>query len=261
MRTTDDRALAAVGLDGVALKPTECDPRRAADLSPGTIVVDYEGRDHLPDEATLRDLAAAADLRVTVPVRADGFDPLGDDGRARALPESAGRALVAGNPAYLSADERDRAVAPRLGAAREAWPDAWVGTEGIERLALAAGGTQFELLSRTTEREVRSLRAAGFGGRVALYAPVVPTGDDDAVLDAVGEYVARRGPVAERLPDGAATDAAAAGRARSVLLDAAADYALVGPPARIAERIERLRDAGVDAVVGYPAAGIESLRE
>ncbi|MFB6280845.1 MAG: luciferase [Haloferacaceae archaeon] len=260
MGTTDDPALAAAGLDGVALKPSECDPRRAAGLSPGTVVVDYEGPGHMPDEGTLRDLAAASDLRVTVPVRADGFDPLGDDARARGLPPGVGRVLVAGNPAYLSERERERAVAPRLGAAREAWPDAWVGTEGIERLALAAGGTQFELLAPRTRREVRSLRAAGFGGTVALYAPVVPTDDDDAVLDAVGAYVARRGPVAGRLPEGATTDAGATGRARSVLLDAAADYALVGPPARIRERIERLREAGVDLVVGYPAGGLESLR-
>lgn len=259
MRTTGDDALAAVGLDGLALKPTECDLRRAADRSPGAVVVDYEGREHLPDEGALVDLAAAHDLRVTVPVRADGFDPLGDDGRARSIPDGAGRVLVAGNPAYLSAAERERAVAPRLGAAREAWPEAWVGTEGIERLALAAGGPQFELLSPHNERDVRSLRAAGFQGTVALYAPVVPADDGDDVLDGVGAYVARRGPVAERLPDGARTDAAATGRPRSILLDAAADYALVGSPDRIAERIDRLRDAGVDLIVGHPAGGIGSL--
>ncbi|MFB6302237.1 MAG: luciferase [Haloferacaceae archaeon] len=260
MSTTDDGALAAAELDGFALKPTECDLRRAADLSPGLLVVDYEGRDHLPDDGTLRDLAAERDLRVTVPVRADGFDPLGDDGRARALPDGAGRVLVAGSPAYLSERERRRAVAPRLGAAREAWPDAWVGTEGIERLALAAGGPQFELLSRTTARDVRALRAAGFEGTVALYAPVVPTDRDDAVLDAVGAYVARREPVARRLPDGARTDADATDPARSVLLDAAADYALVGTPRGIGERIGRLRETGVDLVVGYPAGGMASLR-
>jgi hypothetical protein len=260
MRTTDEGALAAAGLDGLALKPTECDLRRAADLSPGLLVVDYEGREHLPDDDTLRTLAAERDLRVTTPVRADGFDPGGDDTRARALPAAVGRVLVAGHPAYLTDRERARAVAPRLGAAREAWPDAWVGTEGIERIALAAGGPQFELLSPTTERDVRALRAAGFEGTVALYAPVVPTDGADAVLDAVGSYVARRGPVAERLPDGAATDAAATGRARSVLRDAADEYALVGPPSTIEERVDRLRAAGVDVVVGYPAAGVGSLR-
>ena len=248
-------------IDAVALKPAEHDLERVPDLEGGveTAVLDYEGRDHLPDPETLAALSDTYDCYVTTPVRADGFDPLGDDSLVASLPDAAGRVLVAGNGAYLTEREARRAVAPRLAAAREAAPDAWVGTEGIERIALAAGGTQFELLSGSTEREVRALRAAGFDGEVALYAPTVLTEDPDEVLDAVGGYAARRDPVRRTLPEAAATDASATGRAREALLEAVTDFALVGDADAVRERIETLRSAGVDHVVAYPARGPETL--
>ncbi len=252
-------ALAETGLAGAALKPAECDVARGVDLPVARVVVDYEGREHLPDADALAALAEAKDLLVTTPVRADGFDPLGDDGRYDDLPETATPVLVAGHPAFLGDDERGRAIAPRLAAARERTPDAWVGTESIERLALAVGGTQFELLSATTDRAVRSLRTAGFEGTVAVYAPTVLTDDEDAILDAVGGYAARRRPVAEALPDGAATDATATGRAREVLLAACEDYALVGGVGAVADRVAALEAAGVDSVVGYPARGVDAV--
>jgi hypothetical protein len=251
---TDSDALSAVGFDAVALKPTECDVGQARALDVDTVTIDYEGREHLPESATLQALAAKKTVRLTVPVRADGFDPLGDDARSRAVPAGVGRVFVAGHSAYLTSEERRRAVAPRLRAARERFPDAWVGTEGIARTALAVGGTQFELLSRTTENDLRALRAAGFAGEVAVYAPVVLTDDEDTILDAVGEYVARRGPVAHALPQAtAATDATATGRVREVLRSASRDYALVGTTTTVSKRIETLREAGADLVVGYPA--------
>jgi alkanesulfonate monooxygenase SsuD/methylene tetrahydromethanopterin reductase-like flavin-dependent oxidoreductase (luciferase family) len=166
---------------------------------------------------------------------------------------------VAGHGAYLTDEERERAVAPRLRAARDRVPDAWVGTEGIERLALAAGGTQYELLSRSTVRDVRALRAAGFDGQVAVYAPTVLSDDEDAALDAVGAYAARRRPVARALPEDAATDAGATGRAREVLSAAVRDYALVGGPDEVADQVRALKDAGVDVVVGYPARGVDEF--
>jgi hypothetical protein len=254
-----DTALRRVGVDAVALKPTEHDlaavPDR--DLGVDAAVVDYEGRSHLPSAATLSALSTALDCYVTTPLRADGFDPLGDDSRLGTLPDGATRVLVAGNEAYLTGNEARRAIAPRLGAARERAPDAWVGTEGIERLALAAGGTQFELLSATTERAVRGMHAAGFDGEVAVYAPTVLTDDPDAALDAVGGYVARRAAVRRRLPGDAATDAAATGRAREVLVAATTDFCLVGEAPTVRDRIESLRSAGVDRVVAYPARGLE----
>lgn len=252
--------LARAGIDAVALKPAEHDLEAALALDVDTVVVDYEGREHLPDAETLSALADAYDCYVTTPVRADGFDPLGDDSLLAGMPEAATRVLVAGNGAYLTDGESSRAIAPRLSAARESAPEAWVGTEGIERVALAAGGTQFELLSRDTERELRALRAAGFDGEVALYAPTVLSDDDDEILDSVGGYVARRGPVRRALPDGAATDADAKGRAREILLDAASDFALVGDTDTVAERVADLEAAGVDRVVAYPARGLAAFR-
>ncbi|WP_372910149.1 luciferase [Salinigranum sp.] len=256
---TGERAVAETGLDALALKPAECDVRRALDVPLSTVAIDYEGHDVLPSSAVLERLAAEKTVRLTIPVRADGFDLLGDDSRWESVPESVDRVLVAGHGAYLTDDEKRRAVAPRLRAARERAPDAWVGTEGIERIALAAGGTQYELLSRSTTRDVRALRAAGFDGQVALYAPTVLTDDEDAVLDAVGAYAARRRPVARALPDDASIDATATGRAREVLSAAVRDYALVGAPDTVHEQVSELREAGVDLVVGYPARGVDAF--
>lgn len=250
--------LARPGIDAVGLKPTEIDVSRAASL-PVDAVVDYEGRDQLPDAEVLADLAADREVRATTPIKADGFDPLGDDGSWDWVADGIGRILVAGNPMYLTATEQGRAVAPRLGVARDRAPDAWVGTESVERVALAAGGPQLELLSRSTERDLHALRAAGFDGQLAVYAPTVVTDDEDAILDAVGAYAARRGPVRAALPDDAATDATATGRARDVLTQAVRDYALVGDGETVENRVERLREAGADTVVAYPARGLDAL--
>ncbi|AHF98753.1 luciferase [Halostagnicola larsenii XH-48] len=249
------------GLDAIALKPAECDVSNAESLDVETIVIDYEGRSHLPEPAVLESLAETADLFVTTPVRADGFDPLGDETLLETLPDDAGRVLVAGHAAYLTDDERARAVSPRLGAALETDPEAWVGTEGLERIAMATGATQFELFSRSTERELRSLRRAGFDGRISVYAPAVFTDDADEILGAIGPYLARRRPVSSALPEGARTDASAQGRAREILLEAADDYALAGPEADVRERTERLREAGATTIVGYPARGLDTVLE
>ncbi|WP_266075926.1 DUF7388 family protein [Haladaptatus caseinilyticus] len=254
---TSSHAITRTGLDAVALKPTECNVRRALELPLDTVTIDYEGREHLPDEETLAELAAETTLRLTVPVRADGFDPLGDDSLFDRLPDEAGQVLVAGHPAYLSDREKSRAIAPRLGAALERTSDAWVGTEGVKRIATATGATQFELLSRSTDRELRALRAAGFEGTIAVYAPTALTDEEDTILDAVGEYVSRRNPVARALPDGAKADARATGRARDVLSAASRDFALVGSEDEVGERVSELKDAGADVVVGYPARGID----
>ncbi|MDZ7701914.1 MAG: luciferase [Halobacteriales archaeon] len=252
----DQRPLQQIGLDGVALKPLEVDLTSLESLPTGRATVDYEGAAALPGAETLERLAGLVDLRVTVPVRADGFDPIGDDRRWAELPAGAELALVAGNPAYLEEHERRRPIAPRLRAALDRAPDAWVGTEGIERVAMATGAAQFELLGPATERRVRDLRAVGFDGDVAVYAPTVLSDDEDAVLDALGPYVARRRRVARSLPADATTDAAADGRAREILLSAADEFGIVGDVTAARGRITALRDAGVDHVVGYPARGL-----
>jgi len=256
-----DSHAAVAGVDAVALKPSEHDLECIPDLEDAveTVVVDYEGREHLPEFDALTALAGDRTVRVTAPVRADGFDPLGDDSLADAIPPELGRVFVAGHSAYLSETEGTRAIAPRLGAATAGDADAWVGTEGVERPALATGATQFELLSRTTETDVKSMRAAGFDGDVAVYAPTVLSDAEDEILDAVGEYTARRGPVRRALPDGAATDGSADGRAREVLSKAVRDFALVGDRETVSDRVQALRDAGVDHVVAYPAADLGSF--
>lgn len=248
-------ALAAAGFDALAVKPSKAAVRSVAARFDGTVVLDYEGREHLPPPAVVADVSRDRPVVVTAPVRADGFDPLGDDDLIDRYAEVADLAVVAGNGAYLERHERRRRIATRLRAALERHPSAWVGTEGIERVALATGATQYELLGRATDREVRAMRTAGFDGEVVVYAPTVVSDDDDVALDALGAYVARRRPVADRLPDDAATDATAVGHARAVLLEAVRDYAIVGSPDDVAERLSALRDAGVTAIVGYPAAG------
>jgi hypothetical protein len=257
--TLTGATLSEVGIDAAALKPSEVDLSRAGELDVETLTVDYEGREHVPAADRLANLAEGFEVRVTVPVRADGFDPLGDDGRRAALPDSVGVVLVAGNPAYLTEEERRRAVAPRLAAAREDAAEPWVGTEGVERVALAVGGTQFELLSAQTGRDARALRAAGFDGEIAVYAPTVLTDDADAVLDAVGAYAARRGPVRKRLPADAPRDSSISGDARETLLAACREYALVGDSETLADRVDALREAGVNRVVGYPARGLDAV--
>jgi len=253
--------LVETGIDAVALKPATVDLQRAHDLDVSALVVDYEGREHFPDPAVLADLAAAFDLRVTVPVRADGFDPLGEDSYRSSLPPGVGEIFVAGNSDYLSDDEARRAVAPRLGAAVKTAEDPWVGTEGIERLALAAGSTQFDLLSATTARDARALRAAGFEGDIAVYAPTVLADEPDAILDALGPYVARRGRVREKLSGDPPVDSAATGETRETLLESCREYALVGDPMAVQNRIDHLTEAGVDRVVSYPARGLDALLE
>ncbi|MFC7134130.1 MULTISPECIES: DUF7388 family protein [Salinibaculum] len=249
--------LAEAGIDAVALKPAEMEVARGTELSVSTLTVDYEGREHVPDPETLREMAADHEVRVTAPVRADGYDPRGDDSLLRAVPDTVGLVVVAGNPAYLDSRETTRAIAPRLGEVVSRAADPWVGTERVERLALAAGGTQYELLTGATEHDIRGLRAAGFSGDVAVYAPTVLTGNEDAVLDAIGAYAARRSAVRSALPTGAATDSTATGEAREILLDGCREFALYGSVDEVAARVQALREAGVDRVVGYPARGLD----
>ena len=259
MTVLTEGRLTNVGIDAVALKPSEVDVERARELDVQTVTIDYEGHEHVPAPAVFERLAEVLDVRATVPVRADGFDPLGDDSVRSSLPSSIGEVLVAGHPAYLQRDERKRAIAPRLSAAVEGTDDPWIGTEGIERIALAAGGTQFELLSKSTIRDVRALRVAGFDGPIAVYAPTVLTDDEDVVLDSVGAYTARRRPVRARLPDDCPHDSAIDGDARETLLEACVEYALAGTPEVVSNRVDVLREAGVDYIVAYPARGLDPL--
>src|SRR6056297_3566196 len=92
--------LTDVGIDAVAIKPTEVAVERAAELAVETITIDFEGREHVPDPETLRELTEEFEVRMTTPVRADGFDPTGDESARESLPETVGEVLVAGHRAY-----------------------------------------------------------------------------------------------------------------------------------------------------------------
>lgn len=250
-----DASVDVAGLDAVALKPSEVDLASVPELPVDHVTIDFEGHEHVPSTETLRTLRSHSTVRVTVPVRADGFDPLGDDGSLAAIPDDVGIVLVAGHPAYLSTTERGRSISPRLAAALDRFPEAWVGTEGIERIALATGATQFELLAPGTERTLRSLRAAGYDGGLAVYAPVALTVDDDPILDALGAYVARRGRVRDRLSEDPHRGESITAHDRAVLLEAIGEYAITGSRVEVRDGVSSLRDAGADLVVGYPARG------
>lgn len=237
------------GFDGIAVKPAQ-QPIESVDVSAvDTVVVDFEGHDHLPQPGRLAPLAETTSVVLTTPIRADGFDPIGDDHRLADYATIADFAVVAGNGSYLLPHERRRSIAPRLAAALTAYPDSWVGTEGIERLALATGAIQYELLSARTLSAVRGLRAAGFDGELAVYAPTTITDDRDGALAVLEPYLRRRRPVRQAL------DAMGSGSNEEAILDAALDdYAIVGDTERVRERIQSLKAAGVTSVIGYPAS-------
>lgn len=250
------REVRRTGFDAAALKPSKVTISDAVNLPFAFVTVDYEGNEHVPSPQELHQLADEFTVRFTVPVRADGFDPLDDDTLFQTIPDRLEIVLVAGNPAYLSPHEVKKPIAPRLTAALDRAPDAWIGTEGIERLALATGATQFDLLSPTTVTDLRSLRIAGFEGDLAVYAPTVIADDDATILDALGSYIARREPIRRQLPATADPDSAASKKGREILLAGARDYVLAGDINEIRAQIDNLVDAGADYVVGYPARGL-----
>ncbi|WP_330631115.1 DUF7388 family protein [Halocatena halophila] len=254
--------VADIPCDGLALKPTATELRSLTDrsLDVDRLVIDFEGHEHVPERAVLDALAEHHQVFVTTPVRADGFDPLGDHSIVEELPSHIGRVLVAGHPAYLNGTEAKRAIAPRLReavAADNLAHQPWIGTESVERIAMAIGGVQYELLSKSTGRTVRALRNAGYDAPIAVYAPTVLSDNDDVVLDALGDYVARRKPVREALSAldrSYHTDSNATGEARSVLRTATNQYGIAGDRNTVAERIESLRASGVTDVICHPAA-------
>jgi len=249
--------LDALGVDAVAIKPTEFDVARVRAFPLDSVTIDYEGRSAVPDRDVLASLADTVTVRLTIPIRVDGFDPLGDDHLRSSLPDAIGQVLVAGHAAYLNSAERARAFSPRLAAALDDASNPWVGTEGVERVAMATGETQFDLLSATTLRDARCLEALNAECELAVYAPTVLTDDEDAILDAVGSYAARRSTVESELLADCALDSSASGPARESLLAACRSVALCGSPASVSTRLDALRTAGVDHLVAYPARGVE----
>lgn len=245
MKTT--RRIAEAGFDGIALKPTTQPPDSVDPTAVDSLVIDFEGDDSLPSPDAVAETAAHTTVVVTTPVRSDGFDPLGDDRLFAAYAPHARFALVAGNGAYLHPHERRRAIAPRLAEAIERYPDALVGTEGIERIALATGAAQFELLGPRTASLIRGLRAAGFTGDIAVYTPAAVTDDRQAAIDWLSGYLRRRRPVQRALDN--AGDSSDEQRVLDQALD---NFALVGDTATVNRRIDSLKAVGATAVIGHP---------
>lgn len=251
--------LGELGIDAIAIKPSKVDISTVEQVSTPYLVIDFEGVDHLPRTSTVEALAEDSEVVMTAPIRADGFDPLGDDTLLRSYGDLVTFAFVAGHPAYLNRSEVPRAVAPRLTGALDRFGDALVGTEGIERLALTTGAPQYELLSRSTAAEVRGLRRMGFDGEVFVYAPLAVSEDEDLLLDTLGSYVSRRSVVANRLSDGVPTDRHASGSTREILLDAITEYTIAGSDHEVRKRVDALKRAGIDAVVAHPALGLDRV--
>jgi alkanesulfonate monooxygenase SsuD/methylene tetrahydromethanopterin reductase-like flavin-dependent oxidoreductase (luciferase family) len=63
------------------------------------------------------------------------------------------------------------------------------------------------------------------------------------------------------LPEDVPRDSTITGDARETLLGACREYALVGDPEDLSDRIDRLRSVGVDHVVGYPARGLDAVTD
>lgn len=95
--------------------------------------------------------------------------------------EKFGLCLVAGNAAYLDADERRRPLARTIREAvksvRRNFEDqeVWIGTEGVLRIAAELAAeyklTPFLLLDRSLESNILSLRDRGFAGGFSVYVP------------------------------------------------------------------------------------------
>lgn len=252
---TQLETIEAVGFDALAVKPSHTDPSRVKSSPFDRFIIDFEGTEHYPSVSLIRELQASTNVRLTIPVRVDGFDPLGNRDYLDVLPQETKVVLVAGNPAYLSQAELNRRIAPRIGEVASEFTDVWVGTEGIPLIALATDATQFFLLSPESRNTVKAIRSAGYEGTIAVYAPTVISDDRNTILDAIGPYTARRDRVRRELkhPD-SITDLDSGDR--KVLLRAIQEFALTGSVPEINEQIQSLKNQGIDTVVSYLPTGI-----
>lgn len=251
---TQLEVISDVGFDAVAAKPSHTDLVELTSSPVEHMVIDFEGREHYPSDTTLRKLKETTDIRVTIPIRADGFDPLGDRHHLDSLPPETKVVLVAGNPAYLTEDELRRPIAPRIGAATDEFSDAWIGTEGIPRIALAASAPLFYLLSPQSTRTIQKIRSAGYTGTIAVYAPTLVSAETETILDTLGPYTFRREPVRRKLETESFSELDSTDR--EILLRETQNYALTGSVSEINTQITNLKTQGVDTVVTYLPTGL-----
>ncbi len=188
----------------------------------------------------------------TVPVRRGDFGSL--------LPqfleilsrrESMGLCIVAGNPAYLSAEEASVRPGRLLWSACRAAGEVLngrlmlLGTENVEnvsrRICTSLGCTAFLLLDEGVEGEVRRF-AGSSPRRVAVYAPFyIGDGIPEGAGRVLVSYARRRKRLVEALGGG------------SPGLREALRVSIVGGVGEAAERVAGLASSGVGLLVGFPA--------
>jgi len=194
-----------------------------------------------------------------------------------------GLCLVAGNAAYLDADERRRPLAKTV---REAVKtvkreredrEVWIGTEGVLRLATELAIeyelTPFLLFDRSLESNIQSLRDRGFAGDFAVYVPFYVSANRRRVLHDVlyrlSGYMLRRkwvreeakrlnydlslpllrGLVQEKRPLSKKLMESPLG---TLLREAAGSLSVFGDPGVVEERLRGIARLGPKVIVGLP---------
>ena len=174
--------------------------------------------------------------------------------------EAGGLCLVAGNPAYLSADEAQRPskrlLIDAVRRAREALGDRliMVGSENMVAPAIEAArrfrAIPFALLNGADDHEIRLLSKEA-EIPVAVYAPFYIGGrlDGDAG-NRLTAYALRR----RRLWSNTASSSSLGG---STPIELVEQVALVGDKRKVIARVRRLAESGARVVVGFPASSEE----
>ncbi len=251
---TQLEVIGEVGFDALAVKPRDTDLSQIPSTPVNNVVIDFEGREHYPSNTTIRSLQETTNLRVTLPIRVDGFDPLGNREYLDSIPPETKVVLVAGNPAYLTENELDRSIAPRIGTAVDKFANAWIGTEGIPLIALATTAPLFFLLSPQSKRTIQQIRSVGYEGTIAVYAPTLITEDTDTLLETLGPYTLRRDPVRHKLESTSLSSLNP--EDQEILIRETQKYALTGSVSAINSQISHLKNHGVDKVVSYLPTGL-----
>jgi hypothetical protein len=194
-----------------------------------------------------------------------------------------GFCLVAGNAAYLDADERRRPLARTICEAVKIVKkncedrEVWIGTEGVLRLAtelaIEHGLTPFLLFDKSLESNIQSLGDRGFTGDFAVYVPFYISANRRRVLHDVlyrlSGYMLRRKwvreearrlsydlslpllrtLVQEKRPLSKKLMKSSLG---TLLAEAAGSLSVFGDPKAVEERLRAIAGLGPKVIVGLP---------
>ncbi len=225
----------------------------SAELGLDHFVLDSERSSDDLSVRSLADLVRRADevdgprVVITLPVRRSDFsERLRDVMRLLSRSDRASICLVAGNPAYLTEEERRRSAGELLASAtelvvRELGPDAevFVGTEKVEKtveaLCQRLDVIPFFLLDRRSPELL--LRFRSNGNRLAVYVPFAVGQRRDDVMPLLFPYVERR--------------------MRALKLSGSPSdhvdrFCVIGTPHDVSRRLRTVA-AQYDIMIGYPA--------